>query len=42
MFILMLAWLVFENVYKCLANNDDFMKLSAIMLTQTRLNFQQV
>ena len=38
----MLTWIIFENVYNCLANNGDFIKLSAIMLMQTRLNFQKV
>ena len=38
----MLTWLIFEHVYDSFNNNDDFMKLTAIMLMQTRLNFQNM
>ena len=38
----MLTWLIFEHVYDSFANNDDFVKLTAIMLMQTRLNFQKM
>ena len=34
-FILMLTWLIFENVYSSLANIDDFMKMAAIILMLT-------
>ena len=38
----MLAWLIFENVYTSLANYGGFMKLAATILTQARLNFENV
>ena len=38
----MLTWLICENVYNSVGNNGDFMKLAAIILKQTRLNFQNV
>ena len=37
-----MPWLICGNVCNSLANNDDFMKLTAIILKQTRLNFQNV
>ena len=37
-----MPWLICGNVCNSLANNDDFMKLTAITLKQTRLNFQNV
>ena len=39
---MVLAWLIFENVYKSLADNDDFMKLAATILIQAKLNFENV
>ena len=42
MFILMLTWLIFEKVYKSSANNDDFQKLTAIILMPTKFNFENV
>ena len=41
-FILMLARLIFESLYNLLANKDNFMKLAATILTQARLNFENV
>ena len=37
-----MPWLICGNVCNSVANNDDFMKLTAIILKQTRLNFQNV
>ena len=37
-----MPWLICGNVCNSLANNDDFMKLTAIILKPTRLNFQNV
>ena len=39
---MVLAWLIFENVYKSLADNDDFMTLAATILIQAKLNFENV
>ena len=38
----MLTWLICGNLYNSLENDHDFMILTAIILKQTRLNFQNV
>ena len=37
-----MPWLICGNACNSLANNDGFMKSAAIILKQTRLNFQNV
>ena len=39
---MVLTWLIFKNVYNSLANNNDFMKLAATIITQAKLNFEHV
>ena len=38
----MLAWLIFWNLYKSLANDDGSMRVAAIILMQATLNIQNV